>query len=160
MRAVRCALRIPPYVCGVQGGREGEAWCGGRRRTPAQPPASPLRLHLQPAPRQRIAPKNPPPPHAATSGTLGHSAGKGQASVSVSAGQAGGRASAAHAQPPAPCFPLPAWCLGAGGAVRGYRAPPRHHAFTNVNSFATVVYATIYKCCFSCNYLIYNYLQM
>ena len=146
MMAGRGASRAPPSVCGAVGGREGEAWGGGRVRTPAQPPACPLRLRLQPAPRQRIAPKSPPPPHAATSGTLGHSAGRGQASVSVSAAQAGGIASAAPAQPPAPCFPLPAWCLGAGGAVREYRAPPRHHAFTNVNSFATVVYATIYKC--------------
>lgn len=144
--AGRGAFRAPPSVCGAVGGREGEAWGGGRVRTPAQPPACPLRLRLQPAPRQRIAPKNPPPPHAATSGTLGHSAGRGQASVSVSAGQAGGRASAAHAQPPAPCFPLPAWYPGAGGAVRGHRAPPRHHAFTNVVASEIVVYATIYKC--------------
>ena len=160
MRAGRGAFRAPPSVCGAVGGREGEAWGGGRVRTPAQPPACPLRLHLQPAPRQRIAPKSPPPPHAATSGTLGHSAGRGQASVSAYAGQAGGRASAAPAQPPAPCFPLPAWCLGAGGAVRGHRAPPCPHAFINVVSVATVVYTTIYKCYFSYNYLIHNYLQM
>ena len=146
MRAGRGAFRAPPSVCGAVGGREGEAWGGGRVRTPAQPRASALRLRLQPAPRQRTAPKSPPPLQAATSGTLGRSAGRGQASVSVSAGQAGGRASAAHAQPPAPCFPLPAWYLGAGGAVRGHRAPPRHHAFTNVVASEIVAYATIYKC--------------
>ena len=129
-------------------------------RTPAQPHACALRLHLQPAPRQRIAPKSPPPPHAATSGTLGHSAGREQASVFAYAGQAGGRASAAPAQPPALCFPLPAWCLGAGGAVRGSRAPPRPHAFTNVVTFEIVVYATIYKCHFSCNRCLCNHLQM
>lgn len=160
MRAWRGAFRAPPSACGAVGGREGEAWGGGRVRTPAQPPACPLRLRLQPAPRQRIAPKSPPPPHAATSGTLGHSAGRGQASVSVSAAQAGGRASAAPAQPPAPCFPLPAWCPWAGGASRGHRAPPCPHAFTNVVASETVVYATIYKCCFSCNYLMRNYSQM
>ena len=146
MRAGRGAFRTPSPVRGAVGGREGEAWGGGRVRTPAQPPASPLRLHLQPAPRQRIAPKSLPPSQARTSGTLGHSAGRGQASASVSAGQAGGRASAAPAQPPAPCFPFPAWCLGAGGAVSGYRAPPRPHAFTNVIASETVVCATIYKC--------------
>ena len=99
-----------------------------RVRTPAQPHACPLRLRLQPAPRQRIAPKSPPPPHAATSGTLGHSAGRGQASVSVSAGQAGGMASAAPAQPPAPCFPLPAPHSPTDGGRGAERAPPRHHA--------------------------------
>lgn len=129
-------------------------------RTPAQPHACALRLHLQPAPRQRIAPKSPPPPHAATSGTLGHSAGKGQASGYAYAAQARGRASSAPAQPPALCFPLPAWCLGAGGAVRGHRAPPCPHAFTNVVSFATVVCATIYKCYFICNRCLCNHLQM
>ena len=144
--ARRGAFRTPPSVCGAVGGREGEAWGGGRVRTPAHPPACPLRLRLQPASRQRIATKNPPPPHAATSGTLWHSAGRRQASVSVSAGQAGGWTSAAHAQPPAPCFPLPAWCLGVGVAVRGYRTPPRHHAFTNVVASEIVVCATIYKC--------------
>ena len=146
MMAGRGAFRAPPSVCGAVGGREGEAWGGGRVRTPAQPPACPLRLHLQPAPRQRIAPKSPPPPHAATSGTLGHSAGRGQASVSASAGQAGGRASAAHAQPPALCFPLPAWYLGAGGVIEGCRAALCPHAFTNVIASEIVVCATIYKC--------------
>ena len=88
-------------------------------QSPAQSPACPLRLHLQTVPRQRTATKSPPPPHAATSGTLWRSAGREQASVSASAGQAGDRASAAPAQPPAPCFPLPAWCPWAGVASRG-----------------------------------------
>ena len=115
-------------------------------RTPAQPTASPLRLHLQPSPRQRIAPKSLPPPHAATSGTLEHSAGRGKAFVSVSAGEAVGRASAAHAQPPALCFPLPAWYLGAGGVIEGCRAALCPHAFTNVVASEIVVCAIIYKC--------------
>ena len=88
-------------------------------RTPAQPHASPLRLHLQPTPRQRTTPKSPHPPQAATLGTLGCSAGKGLASVSASAGQAWGRASAAPAHPSAYCFPIPAWCPWAGGVIRG-----------------------------------------
>ena len=144
--AGRGAFRAPSPVCGAWGGREGEAWGGGRVRTPAQPRACPLRFRLQPAPRQRTAPKSPPPPHAATSGTLGRSAGRGQASVFTSAGQAGGRASAAPAQPPAPCFPFPAWCPWAGGASRGQRAPPCSYAFTNVVASETIVYAIIYKC--------------
>ena len=129
-------------------------------RTPAQPRASALRLRLQPAPRQRTAPKSPPPLQAATSGTLGRSAGRGQASVSVSAAQAGGRASAARAQPSALCFPLPAWCPWAGGASRGQRAPPCSYAFTNVVASETVVYAIIYKCYSSCNRCLCNHLQM
>ena len=146
MRAGRGAFRAPSPVGGALGGWVGEASGGGRVRTPAQPPAFPLRLHLQPAPRLPTAPKSPPPPHAATSGTLGRRVSRGQASVSASAGKARGKASSAPAQPPALCFPLPAWCLGAGGAVRGHRAPPCPHAFTNVVAFETIVCATIYKC--------------
>lgn len=133
MMAGRGAFRAPPSVCGAVGGREGEAWGGGRVRTPAQPPACPLRLHLQPAPRQRIAPKNPPPPHAATSGTLGHSAGRGQASVSASAGQAGGQGFRCARTTPRPMLPPPcvvSWgWWGCQGAPRP--APP----------------SCIYKCC-------------
>ena len=101
MMAGRGAFRAPPSVCGAVGGREGEAWGGGRVRTPAQPPACPLRLRLQPAPRQRIAPKSPPPPHAATSGTLGTA-------------QAGGRLPS----------PSPQGRQGAGLPLRPHNPPP------------------------------------
>ena len=101
-----------------------------------------------------------PPPHAATSGTLGRSAGRGQASVSAFAGQAGGRASAAHAPPPAPCFPFPAWCPWAGGLSEGSAPRPAPmplqmllhvkqllvQSFTNVVASETVAGVSIYKC--------------
>ena len=118
----------------------------GRARTPAMPHASALRLRLQPAPRQRTAPKSPPPAHALTSGTLGRSAGKGQASVSVSAAQAGGMASAARALSPLPMLPPP--CVASVGWW-GYQGVTR-----------PTLPSTIYKCCFSYNRCLCNHLQM
>ena len=160
MRAGRGAYRAPPSVCGAVGGQGGGSIGRGARAhsspaprlpTPSPPPASPPPAH---------SPKEPSP---AARGDIGHIGAQRRqgAGFRFRLRRAGrGQGFRCARTTPALCFPLPAWCLGAGGAIRGSRAPPRPHAFTNVVAFEIVVCATIYKCHFSCNRCLCNHLQM